>query len=824
VAGAGAFCFGTDTTVQASSVARTYPHHPQRSPAHFLHRVPALPAQVEILHHSHERRRNHRGPKTTTVLRDHVSPYTPRTGRDLSSIRKRTVQEVLVRGNRPSSPVNSRGHAFPLAAHALPQGQGISNLDDPCVDNRSPCTMHYTPAGAQCATLRTYDENTVRRGQGSLGTKTALYGSHVPGSVVSSGTTMVGLTQDLYPRVRAGNRRTVAHTTAEPTPQTPQETRTTKFQARSLGYHGEEWCSSDYADALLRSFHGEDPPPLPGMGMGIPPRAPISQEGCSISLVKSGRLKRFAKILREPIPELTNYLHQWQIGTLTSKKADHLWDDPQESDQWPLHAPDISEMHSSLLDEMIRSPNVSQDDKEALSYLWDESKYSHPPQSLREMKSHISQADLATLLSKDLVETCPHTAEVGYVFTVPEPAKRRRRLVHDTLSTNIYTPDPHNPRFRTVDEVQRLVHEGEVAASLDFKCFYYQMGIPSRLRKYFVFTLEGTTYQFKRLPMGFKWSVDIAQAITKFVTANLSTPHVSDVYIDNALLIPQHKTSIDAIVSEFRTFCARYGMTLGEVQVGTQVTHRGMVLDFEAKTVHLKPHFVTKLTDRVARNPGSWGHYRSLISMMLYGVQIMRIPMGKMFHLIKFWGRHFETPPRHQVTLWAAALEEWDRLCPILRSNRAVAVPLHRTTEVILITDAATSSNLVAGILLLPSRQTFTFTKRIHTPMDINCLELLAVVTAFRQFPSILRRRSVLLFTDNTAVFYAVQSMHSRSFFMNALLLDLHELLSATQARVTPIYVPSHLNPADALSREVPLSRGDNSFLDFLRDNTPWSV
>ncbi len=292
--------------------------------------------------------------------------------------------------------------------------------------------------------------------------------------------------------------------------------------------------------------------------------------------------------------------------------------------------------------------------RDSLLYLSEESLYGECRKwHVRVHDSVMSVADMDKLVRNWCAVKCDHIPSTR-VFSVNEDAKERRRFIQETLAPNVLCPDPVNPGFKRLDHMKRLLLRGLYAASLDWRCFYYQLPLHERVWSFFTVAVGGQSYMFTRLPMGFKWAVAIAQTITLFLSLGLVGVTI-DVYIDNMLIVGD-ETSVRAAVAIVLARCRAYNVSVGSVEMGTTVTHRGVVLDFLNKTVMLKESFRTKLERRVAVLGGvlalssssppqaKWAQWLSLFSSVTYAACVLAFPLAGLFHTYKWWARHVSCP------------------------------------------------------------------------------------------------------------------------------------------------------------------------------------
>jgi hypothetical protein len=119
--------------------------------------------------------------------------------------------------------------------------------------------------------------------------------------------------------------------------------------------------------------------------------------------------------------------------------------------------------------------------------------------------------------------------------------------------------------------------------------------------------------------------------------------------------------------------------------------------------------------------------------------------------------------------------------------------------DIMIITDASTSKSLGGFVICdggLPRMASFPMHLR-----DIDVMEAEAVLAALKE---VRHGAHIAVFTDNTAVMYGINRRHSMSPQLND---TLRRILQAADGRhLSAMYIPTDVNPADPLSRGLPLS------------------
>jgi len=142
---------------------------------------------------------------------------------------------------------------------------------------------------------------------------------------------------------------------------------------------------------------------------------------------------------------------RWKVYALPSKKNSVT----ASQRLWPLHAKDVHLIDDALFAEM---------GDDIFRFLWDEDKYeevlSSPPCVFPE--SSLSADDIEVLIERGLIseivyENIPQGC-VGIVFCVAEEGKKRRRLVHDTLTPNVEIKEDPSVAFTPIPVLQSHVN------------------------------------------------------------------------------------------------------------------------------------------------------------------------------------------------------------------------------------------------------------------------------------------------------------------------------------------------------------------------------
>jgi hypothetical protein len=322
-------------------------------------------------------------------------------------------------------------------------------------------------------------------------------------------------------------------------------------------------------------------------------------------------------------------------------------------------------------------------------------------------------------------------------------------------------PEPPTPGFQARHALQESVAGAEEALEVDFKAFYYQIPLDPRVRKFFTFCCGGRYYQMTRLPMGFKWAVVIAQAVSKHIMGmvrDAQTVRGQDVYIDNLFVCGNTKECRDA-EEHLQRICRTMGVTIGGTERGRMVTHRGMVFDLERQHISLSEGFLVKFERRWRCNGGSWGEWRSLLGSIIYAMMVLRMSLGSIYYALKFWARHALEQPKTKIILWTKAKAQLEEARSKMATKVKMDVP--RKIESFLFTDATPKQ---LGAVLVHKGRIWLWTEPLKQETKIAEAEAYAVAGATRFWNQYVNNIGLCVVMDNVAVLCALAKGFSSNF------------------------------------------------------------
>ena len=487
----------------------------------------------------------------------------------------------------------------------------------------------------------------------------------------------------------------------------------------------------------------------------------------------------------------------------------------------PLHAPLLQPCSPEFVPAMMADPRLTKEDKESLLYLSDASLYPVVTFEAQWQPCEFTREEIIQLRGNDLFLFAKDQSRIGHfsiLFAVGEPHKTppRRRVVQDTLSCNVLCAEPHPVDFTPIPTLRRVVFKGTHGATFDVKAMYYHFALSPEVseRAFRVLCTEGFE-AFTRLPMGFKWAAKIAQVAITFLTLGLKGVTI-ELYIDNIMFVGS-KADVTEARRIFLERCVKWGFRLGEDSgVVTTVNHRGITFDLTAKTIRLTDEFVVKFLGRLRQEDGTWADRRALLGSIIYAASVTAYPLAELYYLLKWSARHSFARPASQASWWQSCKPEWDKVIRHMALNPAMAPPT-ANSEVVIITDAATETRMGAVIIILPSGRILQDAFVISDFHSINDMEAQALYIGLQRFPAVLSYRHILYWGDNTSVLSTLRSTYSKSFFLNMWVGRIIMRLETMRSIISPFFVPSLWNAADAPTRFAEPSNEHRQLLRYCR-------
>lgn len=173
--------------------------------------------------------------------------------------------------------------------------------------------------------------------------------------------------------------------------------------------------------------------------------------------------------------------------------------------------------------------------------------------------------DIEMFLTLDKYRILDELIYTSNVFAVVEAAKHRRRAILEPLINDLISKSDLLSVPLVSKQYIRWMASFQYVASFDASAFFDQFRLPTAVSKFFGFQHGEKTLAQTTLPMGFRPSVDIAQATA---LAILDFKHigntVSAAYVDNFFFASSSKEDLLASIRIFIERCAHVGLVLNE--------------------------------------------------------------------------------------------------------------------------------------------------------------------------------------------------------------------------------------------------------------------
>jgi hypothetical protein len=478
-----------------------------------------------------------------------------------------------------------------------------------------------------------------------------------------------------------------------------------------------------------------------------------------------------------------------------------------------------------------------------LSYLLDSSIYASvlPPLSVRQVQRAVIPTNYTEhLLAAGIFEPAnpKHVRGSLFVFSTPEFAKKRRRIIQHTKAINESVPAAPSCSFNTIKYRCQLVHSGSVAGQVDFKAYYTQFPLDPSLRDFFCAKLpvadplsDAPSWKLFRLcvaPTGMSHMVFTACMATARLKdfAHRSAAH--DDQIDNVLFVGEP----DDVVSDLTTLSTRCdfaGVTINEnvadprSLISDSIDWCGLHLDFRDKTVSL----TTKVSEKTrfswsGRTQWSWRGFAAHVGLLFYGAQVIDVPVARYFNLLRFVSHVGYSMQAAGDTLWDSPAEVWPSASADLEawtahllSNNPRLVPKRLDPDILVLVDSSSfgwgyvALDLFSGLIFThgaPWSSEFVNHHGADKLLRSAFTEPHGLLLMKRHLIACLStssRRSFVVGSDSvTAIATFRRGFASRSFDLNSVALQDRSSDDITRHQWDYVHVPGKKNTlADAFSR-----------------------
>jgi hypothetical protein len=414
-------------------------------------------------------------------------------------------------------------------------------------------------------------------------------------------------------------------------------------------------------------------------------------------------------------------------------------------------------------------------------------------------------------------------------------------------SSFIDSPKVELPTPDILSDLQIEHNQNLFVAKVDLDNFYHRLRLPNWIRPYFALPPIrkcdvglGDSNDFvypccTTLPMGWSHSVFIAQSIHENILNQ--SPHFPltdrlnrqndlllnrvrhQVYIDDLNIFGSNELELTQIQQHYIDLVSRVGLSVKQSKVvlpsANGVECVGIELHGKSKECGVRVDKLWKLCQEtvefLSHETSTGVRLSRLVGKWNWAILVNR-PALSVFSAVY---RFIQCAGARNFVLWSGVRRELNcvvGLAPLLFTN------ISKTFfSKVIATDASTegqgvvsttnsmehSANLTTENFIKSSRWSTIVSKPWQLVEHINVLELRAVISAIRwslSYPSSIGCR-IMMFSDSSVAVGAISKGRSSSPQLLSRLRLLASLLLSSGLRLTILWIPSHLNPADEPSR-----------------------
>ena len=285
-----------------------------------------------------------------------------------------------------------------------------------------------------------------------------------------------------------------------------------------------------------------------------------------------------------------------------------------------------------------------------------------------------------------------------------------------------------------------------------------------------------------------------------------------DLYIDNLRALSPSSEALRCFCRHLAVLANRVNLQFNETcwEVKPTGSFLGFDFDYQQCSFALSSKARAKVASIADSTADDRGFLRA-VGILVYYSSALRIPLAQFWIVIHEVLKLVAHKVFTHSTIVDQSIVSW-RNC-VLDTPALPTVRQPSVGHIALMTDAS----LVGwgAVLFVDERMTASTSGLwLNTPVqlqNINVMEITAVGLALRHFGR-LRGQQVFLIVDNMATFAAIEKGFSNTSAMNRALAEIRSACSRFRIAIQRIaFVPSHLNAADAFSRDSALdgSRAD---------------
>ena len=432
--------------------------------------------------------------------------------------------------------------------------------------------------------------------------------------------------------------------------------------------------------------------------------------------------------------------------------------------------------------------------------------------------------EIQQLLSWRVIEkVTAHPNQVLSTIFLTTNKDGSKRLILNLKKLNSYMEYQHF-KMENIYNALELLSENSFLASIDLKKAYYSIPVNIEHRRYLRFTFDEDIYEFTCLPNGISTAPRLfAKLIRVLLTRLRKDGHSSIMYIDDCLLVSESKTDCEKNIKETLKIMQNAGFYINWKKCNLEPSQKIDFLGFTIKTdimlLTIPNLKVEKLKDNIRRFiKKKFNTNRELSSLL-----------GTIISILPAYGHgklHYRWLERCKMDNLKNAKGDFEQICALTeKAYIDINYWLHRSDidcgrkitekdpEMVIQTDA--SLQMWGAVLNdLQKGENWSTKDLNYAGRNINALELMAIKYAIQNFLQIVRKKTVLIRSDNTTAVCYVNNMGGHT----------SDICDNIAREIWKIAIENTINLKCAF-----IAGCNNNFADFMsrlsdKKNTEWSV
>jgi hypothetical protein len=265
-----------------------------------------------------------------------------------------------------------------------------------------------------------------------------------------------------------------------------------------------------------------------------------------------------------------------------------------------------------------------------------------------------------------------------HIFTVPEVAKRRRRLIIHTIDINNFYDCPSTAFQR----IEICIEETTAGSSwfADAAAYYHQFKLPTESLPFFTFATPFGNFTLTTIATGQRHAPGAAQCLSSFLLRHTATTVASldkdgdfdmksmthSAYIDNFRMTTSNRSLSELSASVFITVCTDFGVTINE-SLPTIIANMSKSNDFRGVRFNVIPELtdvpqpnssfiidkgpsvsqttktiekLRQILDRDLPEVRNWAMStaESIFGLLIFASAVIQLDIARFFYVYKFDG------------------------------------------------------------------------------------------------------------------------------------------------------------------------------------------